>query len=58
MTTKTQTTTTTTQTKLNFMKIKSFVQKLKAQCHYIEEAALVMENAFPNYIANKYTEYI
>lgn len=40
------------------MKIKSFVQKFKAQCHYIEEAALVMENAFPNYTANKYTEYM
>lgn len=44
--------------KLNFMKIKSFVQELKAQFHYIEEATLVMENAFSNYITNKYTEYI
>lgn len=40
------------------MKIKSFVQELKAQYHYIEEATLVMENAFSNYIANKYTEYM
>ena len=56
MATKTQTMTTTDR--LNFMKIKSFVQKLKAQCHHIEEATLVMENTFPNYMANKYTEYI